>query len=147
VKKCSYCGRENSDEAVHCRECGTELVVPSAGAAPVRPRGGTWLAWLVYMLRFAGTILLIGCFYLLSFGPVERYCCTRTVLTSPAPTMLSVSSQAPAITIVRSVTERYPAWVSAVYRPVFLMLSGSGGNGLYGRYLQWWVKPPGDDTL
>jgi Putative prokaryotic signal transducing protein len=25
MKKCSYCGRENSDEASHCFECGTEF--------------------------------------------------------------------------------------------------------------------------
>jgi hypothetical protein len=25
MKICSYCGRENSDELTHCRECGTEL--------------------------------------------------------------------------------------------------------------------------
>jgi len=23
MKKCAYCGRENEDDAVHCRECGT----------------------------------------------------------------------------------------------------------------------------
>jgi hypothetical protein len=27
MKKCSYCGRENADEATHCRECGTEFAV------------------------------------------------------------------------------------------------------------------------
>jgi hypothetical protein len=35
-------------------------------------------------------------------------------------------------------TIRYPAWVRVLYYPSFLMLSGDGGNGLYGRYLQWW---------
>ena len=25
MKKCSYCGRENDDESVLCKECGTEL--------------------------------------------------------------------------------------------------------------------------
>jgi hypothetical protein len=143
VKKCSYCGRENNDQAVRCRECGTEFVVPSIDATPARPRDTTWLGWLAYMLRFAGTILFIGFLYLLSFGPVERYCCTRTVVTPPPPTLLSVSNSAPAITIEQTVTERYPAWVSVVYRPVFLMLSGGGGNGLYGQYLQWWEGAPG----
>lgn len=28
MKKCSYCGRENSDDAPHCKECGSELVAP-----------------------------------------------------------------------------------------------------------------------
>ena|SRR6185369_1894602 len=27
MKTCSYCGRENEDDAPHCRECGTEIVV------------------------------------------------------------------------------------------------------------------------
>jgi hypothetical protein len=25
MKKCSYCGRDNTDEALHCNECGTEF--------------------------------------------------------------------------------------------------------------------------
>ena len=29
MKKCAYCGRENDDNAVHCSECGTEIVPPS----------------------------------------------------------------------------------------------------------------------
>jgi membrane protease YdiL (CAAX protease family) len=41
VQTCSYCGRENSDEASHCLECGTELVrlaaVPVAVADTVVP--------------------------------------------------------------------------------------------------------------
>jgi hypothetical protein len=27
MKNCSYCGRENTDGAVHCPDCGTEFVV------------------------------------------------------------------------------------------------------------------------
>jgi hypothetical protein len=93
------------------------------------------------MLRLAGTVILIGVLYLLSFGPVDRYCCTRTVMPSPPP-IVSGSGSGQGIMVMRSVTARYPAWVLVVYRPVFLMLSGGGGNGLYGRYLQWWEKPP-----
>jgi hypothetical protein len=26
VRSCTYCGRENNEQAVHCFECGTELV-------------------------------------------------------------------------------------------------------------------------
>jgi hypothetical protein len=135
VKKCSYCGRENTDEAVHCRECGTELAVPSVAARPAQPRDGNWLAWLAYMLRFTGTIVLIGLLYLLSFGPVERYCCARTI-TPPPLTALASGGSVPAPSMAYTI--RYPAWVRVVYYPAFLMLSGDGGNGLYGRYLQWW---------
>ena len=93
------------------------------------------------MLRLGGMIVLVGLFYLLSFGPVERYCCTRTVMPSP-PSLVSGSDSGQSVTEVHTVTMRYPAWVSLAYRPVFWMLSGDGGNGLYGRYLQWWEKLP-----
>jgi hypothetical protein len=32
MKNCDYCGRENTDDAVHCRECGTRLI-PEASAS------------------------------------------------------------------------------------------------------------------
>lgn len=34
MKACSYCGRENSDDAVYCRECGTEFEKPKAPTPP-----------------------------------------------------------------------------------------------------------------
>jgi RNA polymerase subunit RPABC4/transcription elongation factor Spt4 len=37
MKNCSYCGRENDDSAVVCRECGTEFDT-SPPAAPVDPQ-------------------------------------------------------------------------------------------------------------
>jgi len=137
MKKCSYCGHENSDEAVHCRECGTELVVPSVKAEPARPRDWTWLEWLGYALRFAGMVLLIGVLCLLSFGPVGRYC--GTVTTTPPVTTTTANGQM----MLRSRTVRYPGWVRVVYYPALMMMSGSGANGLYGRYLMWWESLPG----
>jgi hypothetical protein len=29
MKQCAYCGRDNTDEALNCRECGTEFEQPS----------------------------------------------------------------------------------------------------------------------
>ena len=34
MKRCSYCGRENADDAFHCRECGTEFERPSEPPHP-----------------------------------------------------------------------------------------------------------------
>ena len=140
MKKCSYCGRENSDEAVHCRECGTEFVVPSVEAEPAQPRDGTWLEWLAYVLRLTGTILLLGFLYLLSLGPVGHFFGTVTTTSSP-PATFGTNGQATVVTSVRTV--RYPGWVRVVYYPAFVMMSGSVGNSLYGRYLMWWDKLPG----
>src|SRR6202040_2796486 len=80
-------------------------------------------------------ILLIGVLYLLSFGPVKRYCGT-VISQSSTPIAFTVNGQ----TVVRGGmrTVRYPGWVGIVYHPAFLLESGSGGSGLYGRYLQWW---------
>ena len=41
MKRCAYCGRENSTDATHCVECGTELgdeiaSVRSSGLRPIR---------------------------------------------------------------------------------------------------------------
>jgi len=37
MKKCAYCGRENDNDATHCRECGAgEFLAP--GPAPTQPR-------------------------------------------------------------------------------------------------------------
>jgi hypothetical protein len=33
MMKCPYCGKENEDDAVHCWECGTELLEEPAGAS------------------------------------------------------------------------------------------------------------------
>lgn len=39
MKSCAYCGRENPDEAKHCRECGTaEFTVPSSPSVPAEPK-------------------------------------------------------------------------------------------------------------
>jgi hypothetical protein len=135
MKKCDYCGRENSDEAAHCGECGTEFVAPSVAKEPAEPRDRPWLDWLGLCLRLAAAILGIGLVYLLSFGPVERYC-GKTISQTTLTTTNTVNSQTTVITSVRRVT--YPRWVGVVYQPAFMVR----GNVVYERYLQWWDERP-----
>ncbi len=73
--------------------------------------------------------------YLLSFGPVDRYC-GRTILPNPAPTTFTVNGQTAVRASVRTV--RFPLWVGVVYRPAAMLR----GNRLYGAYLQWWEDRP-----
>ena len=82
-------------------------------------------------------ILLTGLLYLLSFGPVERYCCTVTSQSSPPATFME-DGQTVFRSEVRSVRYRYPRWVGIIYYPAFLLKSTRGENGLYGSYLHWW---------
>lgn len=42
MKACSYCGRENEDEASRCVECGTEF--PSGAAQPAPEQAGIFNA-------------------------------------------------------------------------------------------------------
>ncbi len=129
MKPCSYCGRENQDEAISCRECGTELV---ASPSDTKPEERDSFGWFRFAFRFLGLFVAIVCFYLLSFGPVTRYFCTTTrtpVVTTPT---------ANGATMVATVTKSYPGWVGIVYYPAFaLEVSGAFGN-LYHAYLQWW---------
>jgi hypothetical protein len=135
MKKCAYCGRESADEAGYCRECGTEFVAPPDPKEPIQPRDPFWAEWLGVALRAVGIGLAVGLLYLLSFGPVERYC-GRTISPNPAPTTFTVNGQTAVRTTVRTV--RYPPWVGVVYRPAFMLR----GNHLYGGYLQWWEERP-----
>ena len=36
MKRCGYCGRENTDEAAACCECGTSFAAPNAGGQEIR---------------------------------------------------------------------------------------------------------------
>jgi hypothetical protein len=136
MKKCPYCGRENSDTAVYCRECGTQFVALSGSNEPAQSRERTWLEWLGLTLRFVGIVLAVGLVYLLSFGPVERYCGSRTRQTLPPATII-VNGQTVIRTSVRTVS-RYPMWVGVVYRPAVMIR----GNQFYEGYLRWWEDRP-----
>ncbi len=135
MKTCGYCGRENADEARYCRECGTEFslqAVPGVAAKPADPRDWTWQEWLRGGLICLGAILLAGLLYLLSLGPVMRYCGSVTTvnlnlsttgydstLTTTGYTMMPVVR-----TVQRTRTERYPRWVGAFYHPAFALSTG-----------------------
>ncbi len=135
MTKCAYCGRETSDEAGDCRECGTEFVAPSAPKELAQPHDRTWPEWLGLILRGAGMVLAVGLLYLLSFGPVGRYC-GQTVSQNATPAVFTVNGQTVVRTSVRRVS--YPLWVGVAYRPALLLR----GNRLYGSYIQWWNERP-----
>jgi hypothetical protein len=49
MKKCGYCGRENGDEDMQCRECGTAFVAePAADASKFPPSLNPAQAQMVY---------------------------------------------------------------------------------------------------
>jgi uncharacterized RDD family membrane protein YckC len=61
VKNCSYCGRENTDEAVHCKECGTEFAAePPAASSPrsKSPSAGFGIRLLARLIDAALGMLL-----------------------------------------------------------------------------------------
>ncbi len=137
MKKCSYCGRENPMEAEHCQECGTKLVEVSVDATPIESRDLTWLEGFRHGLWYALAFVFIIALYLLSFGPVARYC-GKTVPMPPMPAAPAVTnSQTVTTTTVAVRAVRYPRWI-VVYYPAFILRSASGPNGLYNRYIEWW---------
>jgi hypothetical protein len=131
MKNCTYCGRENADEAMHCVECGTE----SVAERPARePRDYKWLK--VPCICVGGAIFVV-LLYLLSFGPVMSY--TGTVISKTTATYTNgfAAQGATAITIT------YPMWVATIYHPLFA-LSSRGDDDvfseLYWQYLHLWEK-------
>lgn len=134
MKKCAWCGRENTVEARLCTACGTELVDAPMEAKPPPPRD--W-SWIKAPFGYIAVTVLVILFYLLSFGPVTRFSATISQTTT---------TNGNTFTFQRTVT--YPGWVGIVYYPAFsLTESGPDGilAGLYWRYLQWWEPPPTND--
>jgi hypothetical protein len=112
MKPCSYCGRENEDEAVFCGECGTEIKVETTPNT-TRPPSCAF-EWLRYTMRCAGVFFLIGGLYLVSLGPVVHYFVTYT--------------RSPPVSLRRSTLHS-------------VGLSGRNDRGLgslYDAYLRWW---------
>src|SRR5262245_9050752 len=86
MKKCGYCGRENSDQTEHSSDCGTVLrESPLPAQKPATDKqAGAWPEWIGTSFRYAGTLITIALLYLLSFGPVDRYC-NKIVTRTSAP--------------------------------------------------------------
>jgi len=90
---------------------------------PSEPRHRAVVEWLWTSTGYAGTLIVVALLYLLSFGPVDL-CCNKVVTTVTTPNAYSV-------------TVRYPAWVSVLYRPAFYLRFRSD---LYRRYLELWSR-------
>ena len=63
---CSYCGRENEDLLLACRECGTNLTEPESAKAPLPPN-----RTLVWVRR--GISALLGLLLLALVAPEFGY--------------------------------------------------------------------------
>jgi len=123
VKKCGYCGRENSDQSDRCSECGTTLTEPALEKSDDKPHRHPFSEWLGTSGLYAGTFIVIALLYLLSFGPVDRY--FRKIISR-------TSTQ-----YAYTVTVRYPPWVGIIYRPALYLRMRSE---LYARYIGLWHR-------
>lgn len=61
MKRCSYCGRENSDDVLYCRECGTEFESPAEPAPPKPMRPEYTFAPLTEAERQQDVVTLVAC--------------------------------------------------------------------------------------
>ena len=140
MKKCGYCGRENADQSDRCSECGTTLPEPAVEKPKSEPENHTFLEWLGKSIFYAGTFIVVALLYLLSFGPVDHY--FIKVVTKTSTSNITMTSPTNAFSVVKTVTIRYPVWVSLLYRPaIYLRLRSE----LYARYVALWNR--GQDTI
>lgn len=61
MKPCSYCGRDNADNAVQCRECGTEFEVTIEPALPEPKRPGFDFPPLSAADKARNLVTLVNC--------------------------------------------------------------------------------------
>jgi hypothetical protein len=76
MKKCNYCGLENSDEATQCVTCHTDLAVPTSGAPQPQTRSVTSLDeqhfWERMTFRqFAALFLRLQAIWLLWYAVLD----------------------------------------------------------------------------
>jgi hypothetical protein len=126
MKTCAYYGRENDSGSFHCIECGTEFVDP-APKQPSASQPRDW-DWLRRALTYCGVTFGVMSLYLLSFGPVSRYCTTVT-LSGPVTATTGNST-----TVATTRTVQYSPWIFFIYYPASLFRDW----GAYEQYLQWW---------
>jgi hypothetical protein len=133
MKKCGYCGRENTDQSDRCSECGTTLLEPAVDKPNGEPENRAFLEWLGKSIFYAGTVITIALLYLLSFGRVDRYCSKIVTRTSVPGTYTSNAYTSPIMTV----TVRYPLWVGILYRPAIYLNIRSQA---YRRYVALWNR-------
>jgi hypothetical protein len=138
MKRCGYCGRENLDQSDRCCECGTTLPEHAVETPKSETENHAFLAWLGRSVFYTGTFIVIALLYLLSFGPVDRYC-NKVVTRTSAPATLSSNAYTSGITMI---SVRYPLWVGMLYRPALYLRARSD---LYRRYVALWNR--GDDLI
>jgi hypothetical protein len=137
MKLCAYCGRGNEDEHVFCKECGTQIPESPAVTTPSKARD---LAGVRFAFLGVSTLFVVFALYLLSFGPVTRWCVTQSTIPPSG-----VVTNGPASTFMVTYTVSCPAWVGVVYYPLLDLIppgDGEGLTGLYQQYLAWWEKSP-----
>ena len=145
MKRCGYCGRENAAEAVYCRECGTEFT-PLAFSTPATAAGSGSRVWLRrgrLVLVVLAAIVLAGSLYVLSLGPVERYCATiKTTtpsLTTTGYTLVPMGTGYSRVdsvrTIVKARSVRLPGCLAVAYRPACALRVRVRA---YNSYVSWW---------
>jgi hypothetical protein len=127
MRKCGYCGRENADQSDRCSECGNTLTESAAEKSDEKPRNRPLLEWLGTSGLYAGTFIVVALLYLLSFGPVDRY----------ANKVITKTSTTNGLSIVHTVTVRYPPWVRLLYRPAIYLHIRSR---LYRDYIALWHR-------
>lgn len=69
MKSCAYCGRENRDEATHCRECGTsEFVKQAQQSRPAEKSVGLLFPRKTKVMLLCGTAAILLLMVCVSFG-------------------------------------------------------------------------------
>ena len=144
MKKCAYCGAEYSDDAV---ACGIDHT-PFSDSSPDNKSAKSFDRGRVRRLRrifhYTIAIIIVALLYLLSFGPVSRYCGV-VVYQSSTPTTNIINGTKMASSSLVDVW--YPYWVGIVYYPAVQIDSGRYSGGIYGRYINWWGLPVGTPSV